>query len=620
MTQGVGLSVGATKVAAVIPGCAALTRQSVLTLYRHRPPEVGVPCENSRLDERGLVVTDFVDRAADPVGIMAADGSFHRGETLIADALRALAYTATAGRSPVSPPGVAFPAHWRTAAVEALRRALLRLPEWSARPERLTLVPDAAAALSALQAEPGLPTRGVVALCDFGGTGTSITLADAADGYRPIGATVRHHDFSGELIDRALLAHVVADLSISATADVAGTAAIGSLHQLRTQCRAAKERLSLGAVTTLFADVPGYSGEVRLTRAELDDEIRESLSVFIETLREHMFRNRIRPADLAAVASIGGGARIPAVTTALSDQLRVPVISTARPELTAASGAALHAVRRPEDDSLTAAASPIASAAIPALAWSEVDDVPDIALVATESDAPAGLSAARPAVDFVPGDASVLRTPKTEAWYRPILVTVGVFAAMVLVGTGAVMAIRNDASAMTGAATTTTVAPGPAAPPAAPPAELAVIPEAAPDAPSYVQAPGPATRVVVTTPPPVIMRAPAPAPAVVPPPADVPPPPSAPPPSTPTTTPPTTSPAPSSPPHPSHQAAHPRPSHRAAHPHPSHQATHPHPSHQATHPHPSHRATHRLSEPPASEPATPPAKDGPPAEQAEQPK
>lgn len=234
MTQGVGLSVGATNVAAVIAGCAAVTRRSVLTLYRHRPSEVGVPAENPRLDERGLVVTDFVDRAADPVGIVAADGTFHRGETLIADALRALTYTATGGLSPGSPPGVAYPAHWPAAAVVALRRELVRLPEWSAGSQRLALVSDAAAALSALQAEPGLPTRGVVALCDFGGTGTSITLADAADGYRPIGATVRHPDFSGELIDRALLSHVIADLSITGTADRAGTAAIGSLHRLRT--------------------------------------------------------------------------------------------------------------------------------------------------------------------------------------------------------------------------------------------------------------------------------------------------------------------------------------------------------------------------------------------------
>ena len=112
---------------------------------------------------------------------------------------------------------------------------------------------------------------------------------------------------------------------------MAGTAAIGSLHRLRAQCRGAKERLSRGAVTTLFADVPGYRGEIRLTRAELDEEIRQPISAFIEVLREHLFRNRIHPADLAAVASVGGGANIPAVTTALSEQLRVPVITTAHP-------------------------------------------------------------------------------------------------------------------------------------------------------------------------------------------------------------------------------------------------------------------------------------------------
>ena len=187
------------------------------------------------------------------------------------------------------------------------------------------------------------------------------------------------------------------------------------------------------------------------------------------------------------------------------------------------------------------------STAFRALAWSEVDDVPEIASVATESEAPAGLSAARPPVDFVPEHAAVLRAPKTEAWYRPILVTVGVFAAMVLVGTGAVMAIRNDASAMTGAATTTTtVAPGPAAPAAAPPAELAVTPEEAPertllhpgacagdprrgdDAAAGDHAGACACGGSA--------------------PGGHPPPPSAPPPSTPTTTPTTTSPAPSSPP------------------------------------------------------------------------
>ena len=75
------------------------------------------------------------------------------------------------------------------------------------------MVCDAAAAISALQSDPGVPSRGVIALCDFGGTGTSITLLDAARGYAPVGPTVRHTDFSGDLIDQALLTHVVTDLS-----------------------------------------------------------------------------------------------------------------------------------------------------------------------------------------------------------------------------------------------------------------------------------------------------------------------------------------------------------------------------------------------------------------------
>ncbi len=539
MTQVLGLSVGATNVAAVA-GCAAVTRQSVLTLYRHRPPEIGVPSENPRLDERGLVVTGFVDRAGDPVGVMAADGSFHRGEVLIADALRALTHTVAGGREPTQPPGVTVPAHWREVAVDAVRRELTRLPEWAAGPKQLTLLPDAAAALTALQAGPGLPARGVVALCDFGGTGTSITLADAADGYRPIGATLRHTDFSGELIDRSLLAHVIADLSVAGSADVTGTAAIGSLHRLRAECRGAKERLSRGAVTTLFADFPGFRGDVRLTRAELDDEIRRPLVAFIEVLRELLFRNRIHVADLTAVASVGGGANIPAVTTALSERLRVPVITTPHPELTAARGAAIRAERRREYESLTlvASAAPSGTGTLRALAWSEVDDVPDIPGVATRFDAPRGVSAARPRVRFIPEEPSRTRTTSGQQWYRPLLVTAGAFAAMVLVGTGAILAIRNDATAMTGTTTTTTVRPDPipatAAPPAEPPAEEA------PSDPSFIKAPGPVTRVLVATPPPVTMAAPAPAAAAPPPVAPLPAPTQPPPAATPSPTPPTT--------------------------------------------------------------------------------
>src|SRR6478672_3203481 len=319
MPDGVGLSVGATNLAAVVVGRTAVTRSPVVTLYPHRPPEVGVPSENPNLTERGLIITDFVDRVGDPVGIVAADGSTHMADKVLADALRAMLYAVGRGRPPAEPVAVTYPAHWRPAAVDALRNAVAAVPEFQ-QPTPASLVPDSMAALTALQDDPGVPTSGVVALCDFGGTGTSITLVDAANGFAPIGPTVRH-------------------------ADLSGTSAIGSLTRLRAQCRGAKERLSTAAVTSLVAELPGHRSDVRLTRNELDEAIRAPLADFVGVVAETVERNGIRSADLVAVASVGGGARIPIVTTTLSEHFRVPVITTGGPELTAAIGGGLWAAR-----------------------------------------------------------------------------------------------------------------------------------------------------------------------------------------------------------------------------------------------------------------------------------
>jgi molecular chaperone DnaK (HSP70) len=76
------------------------------------------------------------------------------------------------------------------------------------------------------------------------------------------------------------MAHVIADLSFTGTADV--------------------------AVTTLSAEFPGFRGDIRLTRSELDDEIRQPLAAFIDVLRELLVGNRIHLADLTAVATVGG--------------------------------------------------------------------------------------------------------------------------------------------------------------------------------------------------------------------------------------------------------------------------------------------------------------------------
>ncbi|WP_406815146.1 Hsp70 family protein [Mycobacterium sp. M23085] len=347
-----GLSIGATNLAAVTSD-NAITRKPVLTLYPDRPAEIGIPAENPRLQGPGVVLTGFVNRVGDPRGVVAIDGSVHRSEVLVADGLRALAYAASGGRALPDDIAVTYPAHWESHAVEALGAALGEIPEWSRRARPILLIPDAAAALLAVRTNPGIPPHGTVALCDFGGSGTNITLMHADGDYRALAPTVRHRDLSGDLIDQALLGVVIANMPTTG-AFPSGSAAIGSLSRLRSACRIAKEQLSSSTVTTLTDGLAGTRGEIRLTRHELDDAIRPSLNGVIAALDDALARNGIR--DLVAVVSTGGGANLPAVTTALSRHFRVPVATTPRPQLTAAVGAALRVAHGPGDAGATLSA------------------------------------------------------------------------------------------------------------------------------------------------------------------------------------------------------------------------------------------------------------------------
>lgn len=292
------------------------------------------------------------------------------------------------------------------------------------------------------------------------GTGTSLTLVDAA-GYQPVAPTVRHTDFSGDRIDQALLAHVMADLSAAGSVDTSATSAIGSYTRLRGACRRAKEELSSTTATTLSAELPGYRGDVRLTRAELDEAIRQPLAGFLAVIQETLQRNGIR--DLTAVASVGGGASIPAVTTTLSEHLRLPVITTPRPHMTAAIGAALQAARGPADNSATALApaatqaGPVVEAPTmaeiapepspePALAWSEADDESGI-MPLLDGEYPAATAettSARPQRtsdrDKQPVDTRTVGMP----WYRrPAVVVVGTALVVLAIIAAVMIAMRH---------------------------------------------------------------------------------------------------------------------------------------------------------------------------------
>ncbi|WP_458318962.1 Hsp70 family protein [Mycolicibacterium brisbanense] len=463
-----GLSVGAANLTAVADQ-APIVRRSVLTLFRDRMPEVGV------LGGDGLVITGFVERVGDPVPLLAADGSAHRGEQLLAAAVESLTRVASPAQRPERTV-VAVPAYWGPAAFDAARAAM----------PGVRVVPDAVAALTAMQAHPGLPARGVVALVDFGATGTSLTLADASARFAPIGQTVRYDDFSGDLVDQELLRHVLANLD----ADASGTAAVAALSRLREESRAAKERLSYEAATGLPGPAPGSM--LRLTRAELEAVVDAPLGGVIEALHDLLRRNGVHPAQLAALVTVGGTARIPLVTQRLSEAFRMSVTTVAQAQVVTAIGAGLLARRGEAETAATRAvtAAPFvpasttgtvaaASQAPGALAWSVSDPAAEVMDYVPES---VSEDSARPAFVFAEAPrepAAAARTP----WYRGIVVCAA--ALLTVVGTAGLL-LSAHADKMDA-----TPASGPAAPGLAPAeAPLAQVGAAPPTRTVVVQDPG----------------------------------------------------------------------------------------------------------------------------------
>ncbi len=494
MSDSLGLSIGITNLVAARMGRAPVMRRSVLTLFNDRAPDVGVAIENQatpNVGNQGLVLSGFVDRVGDPVPLVAADGSSHFGERVLAEALDAMARTVGGG----APIAIAVPAHWGPATVGALRGALRAKQSLAPNGVPAALIPDSVAALAALQAAPGLPSKGVVALVDLGGGGTSITLADAGSNFDQIGDTIRYSDFSGDQIDQALLNHVVAGIGEASNADPTDTWGLGSLARLRDEVRQAKERLSASTATAVRAVLPGFNSDITLTRNELEDLISEPLAGLLNTIEEMLQRNNIDVANVSAVATVGGGANIPRVTEQLSERLRAPVVTTPQPQLNVAAGATLVADRGASADAPTgmavatdaptgtavapdaptgvaaagwaagvaglaaseSASDGSASATFRALAWSQ-DDSPGAEPVPYSGEDytfDQGPTDARRQVAFAHEEEGYEPEPGPLPWYKRPPILFGAAAAAVLLAIGGLAITLTGTSSNTGPVTET---------------------------------------------------------------------------------------------------------------------------------------------------------------------
>lgn len=466
MSESLGLSIGVTRLVAARSGSAPVTRSPVVTLFENRPTEVGLPEENPNLTGQGLVLRGFVERVGDRTPLVAADGTKYLGEVLTVEAIEAMARAVGYG----TPVTIAIPAYWSETQATALREEFFAQPDLARAGVPPVLVPDATAALAALRAQPGFPTSGVVALCDFGASGTSVTLFDAGSGYQQIGPSVRNTDFSGDALDQLVLEQATAP---AATADIASTARIGSQSRLLGECRRAKEHLSSATTATVAAG----SGEiVTLSRADFEQLVAEPLDRFAGAVEEVLRRNGIAGTGLAAVATVGGGAAIPLIGRRLAERFGVPIHTAPQPAFSAAVGAAVLGDQQQSAGAPTAAAAAVetptqmvrtarAADADPVLAWSEDDDDTGEPVPYTGPDMTGQYDREAPKAADVSTGADADRYPAEPGglpWYKrtALVLSVAGAAAAVLVAVVLALTLGRDKPGPAG-----TTAPNAPAPP-----------------------------------------------------------------------------------------------------------------------------------------------------------
>lgn len=516
MYDPLGLSIGTTNLVAARNGSPPVNRRCVLTLYPHCAPKIGVPEENPPLAEPGVPMRNFVERIGDSVALVSPDGSAHDPELLTVEALDAmvLAAGADAAASEIS---IAVPAHWKPSTVQALRDALRTHVGFVRSGMAPRLVSDAIASLTAVKSELGLPDEGIVGLLDFGGSGTSATLVNIAGDFELVSATMRYTALSGDEIDQELQLRAFEELGHGSGLDPGSTAGVGQLGELREQCRAAKERLSVDMATDIVAELGGRSCSLTVTQDDLEELIQDRLTGFIYAFDDMLVRYRKSWSDLAAVVTVGGGARIPLVTERLSMHGRTPILTPSQPAFAAACGALILASRGGELDLRTRTSIGLLATADAAgdvvdlgagdvlviddealtdreLAWSQTDDPGDLRMrfggETYDEDGPAGWSMRLNVID-PPRE----RRPWRRLRISQLIIGMSAVVAMTAVG-GVAYTLTGIENRQAPPAPSVAPPPAPSVKPAAP-APAAPPPEPPPSPP-----PPPPPPVVVTTAPP----------------------------------------------------------------------------------------------------------------------
>ncbi|ATD69007.1 MULTISPECIES: Hsp70 family protein [Gordonia] len=402
---------------------------------------------------------DFLDRVGDPVPVLDDHGQSRPAAQIHAEAIVALVTRLDLGDDSVAHLTVVHPDTWTSQAVDEARAALL------ARDDVLTgeisWVAESRATLAAVEHHEGAFGEGLVISYDLGASALTVTVLATGDEPRVVSRPLRLDSVSGNEFDRLLLGHTLRVTGVAAGLADPGAASpvLDDLSRLRTECRRAKESLSVDTDAVVDVRVGEVTTVARLVRDDVEDLVRGPLAESVALIREALAsaggdQAGGHPAPVSAIVLGGGGASIPLVTEMLSSTLRLPVILDPQPESASAAGGAL-----------------IGIAAI-----GDRDSAPIVPTAAVPGQALAALPEERPLREIEPAPSTPVAAPapRLSRRRRGILITAGA-AALVLVsatglsvGTGLVGS-TGEATPPPAGAVTTTAGPAPGTPGTPPP-------------------------------------------------------------------------------------------------------------------------------------------------------
>ena len=335
---------------------SAATVPSVLFLREDGTFLVGDAAVRRGLQEPGRMAREFKRRFGDTTPILLG-GSPWSADALSVQLIRYLVDVIS--KQEGGPPDavtVTHPANWGPYKTDLLRQAVRSAGLGDA---GLLSEPEAAAVhyASTERTEPGE----VVAIYDLGGgtfDAAALRRTGTGSGFELLGLAEGIERLGGIDFDEAVLAHVASFVGPAmAELDPADPVALSALARLRAECVAAKEGLSDDTEVSIPVVLPSLQTQIRLTRAELEDMIRPTLTETTAVLSRTLRSGGVEPAQVKAVLLVGGSSRIPLVGQLVAAEMGRPVAVDVHPKHAVALGAALYAAG--------AASTPAAPAAAP---------------------------------------------------------------------------------------------------------------------------------------------------------------------------------------------------------------------------------------------------------------